>query len=175
MTSDSGSSRYGENSRIAQPVPPNTGEGLERADEFRKELRSVLADCSVFLVSINEKLADRAEAMLSQVVAEDHDRLTRPSPMVSSDGLIEILRIRATWDEFSPSTQTLFDEAADALEANKRALSDARQALKCLSNWRNDCHGHDEDMGHEPRDFDSEDWDMIERYARKALEAMSNV
>jgi hypothetical protein len=45
-----------------------------REAEWRKELRGVLADCSEFLADIDGALADRCEAALSQVVAEDTER-----------------------------------------------------------------------------------------------------
>lgn len=50
---------------------PSVGE--VRDHEFERELRSVLADCSEFLADIDGGLADRCEAMLSQVVAEQHE------------------------------------------------------------------------------------------------------
>lgn len=54
---------------LSRPIPKD-----DAVQEFEKELRGVLADCSEFAADIgNMELADRAEAMLSQVVAEQQE------------------------------------------------------------------------------------------------------
>lgn len=61
-------------------------------EQYRKELRSVLADCSEFLAGDAlggypeaKDLADRCEAMLAQVVAEDHERAAMPQQPIHAD------------------------------------------------------------------------------------------
>jgi hypothetical protein len=47
-------------------------------------------------------------------------------------------------------------------------LREAIEELASIATWRRDCHDHDADMGHEPRDFfDDEDWDMVEAFAKR--------
>lgn len=53
-------------------------------------------------------------------------------------------------------------------EELRRVVRLKTEALEEIGRWRKDCHAHDADMGHEPRDFDSEDWDMVESFARRA-------
>ena len=69
----------------------------------------------------------------------------------------------------------LATEAADTLESLAAELARLREALMdaaghfdSLSAWRGGSHTFDGNMGHQPRDFDSEDWDMIESSARGA-------
>ena len=59
-------------------------------------------------------------------------------------------------------------EKVDALRAENERL---KGALDAISSWRKTAHEYDDDMGYVRRDFDNEeDWDMVEEYARKALE-----
>lgn len=58
--------------------------------------------------------------------------------------------------------------AADKAEAEVGRL---RRVLEEISRWREDAWNYDDDMDHELRFFsDEEEWDMIEKYARLAVE-----
>jgi hypothetical protein len=59
-------------------------------------------------------------------------------------------------------------EATRTVGDAELALRNAEDNFRAISNWRKDCHAHDADMGHELRDFDDEDWEMVETYARRA-------
>jgi len=82
-----------------------------------------------------------------------------------------------------------WDGAGDTLDALIRALTELREArariraleaerdayrkaLADVSTWREDCHAHDADMGHEPRDFDEGEIACIERHASQVIERM---
>lgn len=45
-----------------------------------------------------------------------------------------------------------------------------RAALTTISRWREECHSHDADMGHPPRDFDEDEIQSIEAHAKRALD-----
>lgn len=85
-----------------------------------------------------------------------------PSPMVSSDGLIERLR----YGRDVESWWALGAEAADALEANKRALSDAEMVLREARQWVEHYNLQHRTLGNVT--------DVLARIDT-ALEAMSNV
>lgn len=44
-----------------------------------------------------------------------------------------------------------------------------REALSEVSTWREDCHAHDEDMGHPLRDMDEDEIEKIAEYAKRAI------
>lgn len=62
------------------------------------------------------------------------------------------------------------DELTAAIAALRAERDALRQALTDISTWREDCHVHDADVGHEPRDFDEDELACIERHAAQALE-----
>jgi hypothetical protein len=54
---------------------------------------------------------------------------------------------------------------------DKEKLRRALDALFKISKWRDSCHDHDADMGHQLRDFDDdEEWDLVERFAFREWE-----
>lgn len=57
------------------------------------------------------------------------------------------------------------------LAPDRAAFQRMREALERIQNWRKECHDYDRDMGHEPREFDDEDWRMVEAHASAALKA----
>lgn len=62
---------------------------------------------------------------------------------------------------------------AEPVESELRSLREKvaryEEALERISDWRNLAHEYDEDAGNGPRDFDDEDWDMVENCAKDAL------
>lgn len=76
----------------------------------------------------------------------------------------------------APDLRDMVATLADALEAereeNVRLRGNVRamtRQLELIANHRRSCHRYDDDMGHARRDFDSEDWKLIEYAARAAL------
>lgn len=112
---------------------PNTGEGLELGNVARA-IWNTPQDSPRETYALRMRLSwDEAKRAASNVLT-----LTRPSPMVSSDGLIERLRKRAEWRNEKlqcAADPAMLIEAADALEANKRALSDAEIVLREARQW----------------------------------------
>lgn len=61
--------------------------------------------------------------------------------------------------------RSLYDAQAKVIEA-------AKETLTRIAKWREECHDHDRDMGHEPRAFDDEDWKLVEYAANSTLAAL---
>ena len=59
----------------------------------------------------------------------------------------------------------------DALKADNERL---RKALTTIATHTQKCHAHDDDMGHERREFDWEDVAHMQRIAHAALTGDSN-
>lgn len=53
-------------------------------------------------------------------------------------------------------------------------IESARSLVEQMANWRERAHEYDDDMGYDLRDFDDEDWDMIEREAQRALDYLKD-
>lgn len=71
-------------------------------------------------------------------------------------------------------------EAHEALMGQRVAgaeerIGGLRGGLKTCSNWRDDCHSYDDDMGHPRRTFGDEDWDQMESHAFEVLRADDDV
>lgn len=70
------------------------------------------------------------------------------------------------WASISPdSGGTPYALAAPLLAR----IEQLEAALKLIANHRKECHEHDDDMGHPSRDFDGEDWRLVEYAARAAM------
>lgn len=71
-----------------------------------------------------------------------------------------------------PMIDALLEENA-TLRTEKHADAEAigamRDALDLIATHRAKCHAHDDDMGHQRRDFDAEDVKLMEYAARAAL------
>jgi len=67
------------------------------------------------------------------------------------------------------------DIARDDIAALSGAIEPALEFIHEVARWREKCHEYDEDMGHEPRDFDEEEWDILERAARRVLAQLREV
>lgn len=77
---------------------------------------------------------------------------------------------------FQHHTKKHNEDVRDTLRAQSAhiAAQDAKiaklvEALRLISSHRRRCHEHDEDMGHDLREFDLEDLKLMEQAARSAL------
>ena len=62
-----------------------------------------------------------------------------------------------------------FGMGSEPFRLAREEIERLRNALRKIATWRNDCHDYDRDTGSPLRDFDEEDWIMIEHLAQRAL------
>lgn len=85
----------------------------------------------------------------------------------SCDAAQEVERLRDEVVRLRFAAKALYDKPyVDSLRAERDRY---REALLEVSRWREDCHEHDEDMGHPLRDWDEEQIEAIEKYASRVL------
>lgn len=75
-----------------------------------------------------------------------------------------------THGELLQALRDQIEELTEERDAARAAADRLHKALADVSTWREDCHAHDADMGHEQRDFDEDEIARIERHAMQALE-----
>lgn len=76
----------------------------------------------------------------------------------------------AAWEKCERWMEALpTKEQAAHIAAQDAKIAKLVEALRLISSHRRRCHEHDEDMGHDLREFDLEDLKLMEQAARSAL------
>lgn len=124
------------------------GNAAARLEEVR-ELKAALRDAQEGRNRLVDLIADVELALNPEVNVSD--LAFEPVECAQNDVLPDARRVVRERDEARAEGDTL------------------RDVLTEISEWSEDCHEHDEDMGHEPRDLDAEMVHAMEQHAARAL------
>ncbi|MDO6587368.1 hypothetical protein Q4543_17790 [Salipiger sp. 1_MG-2023] len=105
--------------------------------------------------------ADMMDASRNHIWAEKTRALVAERDSLASDLAAAAERELALQDDVRRAS-----ERGAALEAEN---ADLRRVLALIRDHREECHAHDDEMGHERREFDADDVRLMEYAARAAL------